>query len=227
MDPLAEKYYSLSPYAYCAGDPVNLVDPKGTHNYKFTSNGNWIKQETDDPFDLLIAESGEQMYVFNQDIMGNMHEGKFYHYISDDLPDEIRNLHYSVFDSKDPEVLNVFKFLADNTAVEWLLFIGANDESLLGTNHLSDRIKESTIYSCVKPSSSVMDQDPIWKIHNHPGMIPNEIDSMSMDIYNSRGHPSIQSFVYFNQSGNIYLIQNVGIKKNVKWTDLIKLYPGH
>ena len=29
MDPLCEKYYSISPYAYCAGDPVNLVDPDG------------------------------------------------------------------------------------------------------------------------------------------------------------------------------------------------------
>ncbi|MBQ8461897.1 MAG: hypothetical protein IJ543_05710 [Bacteroidales bacterium] len=29
QDPLAEKYYSISPYAYCAGDPVNLVDPEG------------------------------------------------------------------------------------------------------------------------------------------------------------------------------------------------------
>ena len=29
MDPLAEKYYSISPYAYCAGNPVNLVDPSG------------------------------------------------------------------------------------------------------------------------------------------------------------------------------------------------------
>ena len=28
-DPLAEKYYDLSPYAYCAGDPVNLVDSLG------------------------------------------------------------------------------------------------------------------------------------------------------------------------------------------------------
>ncbi len=28
-DPLAEKYRSLSPYAYCAGDPVNFVDPDG------------------------------------------------------------------------------------------------------------------------------------------------------------------------------------------------------
>lgn len=29
IDPLAEKYYSISPYAYCAGDPVNLIDPTG------------------------------------------------------------------------------------------------------------------------------------------------------------------------------------------------------
>ena len=28
-DPLSEKYYGISPYAYCAGDPVNLVDPDG------------------------------------------------------------------------------------------------------------------------------------------------------------------------------------------------------
>ena len=28
-DPLAESYYPTSPYAYCSGDPVNLVDPTG------------------------------------------------------------------------------------------------------------------------------------------------------------------------------------------------------
>ena len=29
IDPMAEKYVSLSPYSYCAGDPVNIVDPQG------------------------------------------------------------------------------------------------------------------------------------------------------------------------------------------------------
>ena len=29
IDPLAEKYYHLSPYAYCKGNPVNCVDLKG------------------------------------------------------------------------------------------------------------------------------------------------------------------------------------------------------
>jgi len=29
-DPLADKYTSTSPYAFCAGDPVNYVDPDGS-----------------------------------------------------------------------------------------------------------------------------------------------------------------------------------------------------
>lgn len=29
VDPLAEKYYNVSPYAYCAGNPVKFVDPNG------------------------------------------------------------------------------------------------------------------------------------------------------------------------------------------------------
>ena len=29
VDPHAEKYYSISPYAYCKGNPVNAIDPNG------------------------------------------------------------------------------------------------------------------------------------------------------------------------------------------------------
>jgi len=29
MDPLCEKYYHISPYAYCAGNPIKYVDPDG------------------------------------------------------------------------------------------------------------------------------------------------------------------------------------------------------
>ena len=33
MDPLAEKYYGISPYAYCANNPVRFVDPDGRKVY--------------------------------------------------------------------------------------------------------------------------------------------------------------------------------------------------
>ena len=35
IDPLAEKYYAISPYVYCAGNPVNLVDTWGTDIYRY------------------------------------------------------------------------------------------------------------------------------------------------------------------------------------------------
>ena len=44
MDPLSEKYYHISPYAYCAGDPVNLVDPEGRDIYMFDKDGIYIRK---------------------------------------------------------------------------------------------------------------------------------------------------------------------------------------
>ena len=33
VDPLCEKYYNTSPYAYCGNNPVNRVDPDGRDDY--------------------------------------------------------------------------------------------------------------------------------------------------------------------------------------------------
>ena len=38
VDPLADKYPSISPYAYCAWNPVKLVDPDGREIYLIGSN---------------------------------------------------------------------------------------------------------------------------------------------------------------------------------------------
>ena len=41
IDPLCEKYYSTSPYAYCANNPINAIDPDGQKIYMlFYSTGN-------------------------------------------------------------------------------------------------------------------------------------------------------------------------------------------
>ncbi|MEF2643890.1 MAG: RHS repeat-associated core domain-containing protein [Paramuribaculum sp.] len=40
-DPLAEKYYSTSPFAYCAADPINLIDPTG-ESPVYDMGGNYL-----------------------------------------------------------------------------------------------------------------------------------------------------------------------------------------
>ena len=37
IDPLAEKYYSTSPYAYCMNNPVNAIDPDGKKTVLFAT----------------------------------------------------------------------------------------------------------------------------------------------------------------------------------------------
>jgi RHS repeat-associated protein len=41
VDPLAEEYYNVSPYAYCAGNPVLFVDPDG-ENPIYDTHGNFL-----------------------------------------------------------------------------------------------------------------------------------------------------------------------------------------
>ena len=55
MDPLAEKYYSISPYAFSLNNPVNFVDPDGRDVYRFDDEtGDMIlHQQTNDDFDQI------------------------------------------------------------------------------------------------------------------------------------------------------------------------------
>ena len=42
MDPLCEKYYNISPYAYCGGNPVNRIDPDGRDWYSYDGCYQWV-----------------------------------------------------------------------------------------------------------------------------------------------------------------------------------------
>ncbi|MBQ0157183.1 MAG: RHS repeat-associated core domain-containing protein, partial [Bacteroidales bacterium] len=69
VDPMWEKYAGMSPYNYCAGNPVKMVDPDGRDIVFFEENGleigrmvdknqeRWYVQRTTQTTDEMYAES--------------------------------------------------------------------------------------------------------------------------------------------------------------------------
>ena len=51
IDPLAEKYYGVSPYAYCSGNPINRVDPEGRSISDYYSLSGKLLKTIDDGSD--------------------------------------------------------------------------------------------------------------------------------------------------------------------------------
>ena len=65
VDPLAEKYYNVSPYAYCHNNPVMLMDPDGMDDY-YTSDGTY-----------LGTNSAESDYIYISDDYRELKDGKY------------------------------------------------------------------------------------------------------------------------------------------------------
>jgi len=67
VDPLAEKYYSISPYAYCAGNPVRFIDPNGKEVVAMDENAKRNIRNT-------LTKSEAKYVKFNKD--GTLNTGK-------------------------------------------------------------------------------------------------------------------------------------------------------
>ena len=63
VDPLCEKYYGVSPYAYCGDDPVNKVDPNGMDEWEINSQGQIKKRITTKEHDafFIVNDNGERV----------------------------------------------------------------------------------------------------------------------------------------------------------------------
>ena len=73
MDPLCEKYYSISPYVYCGDNPINAVDVNGEDNYTINSLGKVsLIKETDDKYDFNRSSIDKRKINTYRDLIINI-----------------------------------------------------------------------------------------------------------------------------------------------------------
>ena len=74
VDPMSDKYPSISPYAYCAWNPVKLVDPDG-RKIRYSSLGDWMI--------VLVARCVSQDFNSKHKILKSSDETYIYHGVSE------------------------------------------------------------------------------------------------------------------------------------------------
>lgn len=58
MDPLCEKYYGVSPYAYCHNNPIMRIDPDGMDDY-YNEDGQYLGTDKKESDYIYITQKGK------------------------------------------------------------------------------------------------------------------------------------------------------------------------
>jgi len=166
VDPLAEKYYHLSPYAYCNNNPVMLVDPDGRDIWDLNSQGNIENYVQTEDFDQLRIINGEG-------VVGASIQFE-YGIISHETIEPQNGESYELFTIKgDAEGRSTFEMLAQNTDVEWTL--GQFGKEGVGDNRITTTHSDwseggMNSYLYTNPSQVMELRN---KVHNHPNGNPD------------------------------------------------------
>lgn len=198
-DPLSEKYYESTPYAYVLGNPISNYDPDGMqveNDYKLLQNGQVkLIKETNDKSDTLYATDNkgnvdtsksvtvQKANASDGSVIGDLAKGG--------IPDNTMrydNGNQKAFPlgvnrartTNASDAANVFLFAANNSNVEWGLAgykTGKNMTYALWTGHSEDMTPNSILYQGISKLS--------FEIHNHPGstLVPSPVNGMTEGDY--------------------------------------------
>ncbi len=197
VDPLAEKYYSISPYAYCRNNFTNSIDPDGLTDYNVSSDGTiYIKPDAERKLgditvryysELPKSKPGEADTFFAVDNKGNA-TGSLYTVkdgvsmssfggsgVYNGISEQFRIDNVKL--SNDQDGKGLFEFFADNTrtggkhhqGIEWSRFRLGDGSNLITTSHQEghDWGASYALNSLFKAGIDIREF-----IHNHPNQNP-------------------------------------------------------
>ena len=188
VDPMSDKYPSMSPYNYCANNPVILVDPDGRDIIEIEANGHVAKITKQAGNDILVSQkTGKKRELSGNGVFTDSYRQ------SDDKSTSLF-LGLSGNDASD-----IYSFMGENTDVEWG-YMKAQSEGqtfyLVGSNHNPD----GESYVCSLVLNAPEGHDVLTYNHSHP-----------YDGYNAvkGGNASTPDNVAPNSDPDVYVFQEI------------------
>ena len=167
-DPMSYKAPHLSPFAHCANNPLNLLDPSGMDEWYINKNGQVVQQIATNQHDAFFILNN-QSEIENASPMMIYGTVKGIEYLKAQGGEPY--LKFSIAGDKAGK--EIFEFLANNTDVEWSQL--KTSASTLGENYISTtmnyKIEQgavSILYDQLLPSNILVREFT----HSHPNNSP-------------------------------------------------------
>ena len=213
VDPMADKYPSISPYAYCAWNPVKLVDPDGRDIWEINNEGrvvNHIKDKSKDAF-FMVDNDGKrkESISFKYGTIKGYKKATWF-----------RNA-TSFNVSSESAGAELFKFFADNTMIEYGLINTESNGSTVMTNHKESSVEASKMAKEMNDNGKKITSI----VHGHPnnsdpsGFIDGSKrgDKFSaLQLLKSQGR-LVDRYVYKPKDGSLVSYDNKQIYGRVSW----------
>ena len=207
VDPLADKYPGISAYAYCGWNPVKYVDPDGRDVWELSDDGTIKARIRDKTQDAIAIKRKSISFDYGTIDMG--FHGR-----------ERNNTNYTYFqfaEGKENEAAAAFKFLADNSSVEYALVNTDKNVSGVYTNRNKDYVYSGFAAARVEGFTGAKMTDN-YHSHTNGTMFPSGLTDVQGDMrfaknkgdsYNYYIYPAKSNGVieYFSDGSYISVLQ--------------------
>lgn len=214
VDPRSEKYYWLSPFLFCASNPINFIDIKGNDVWNINSKGYLVGVESNKNIDMIVInDNNSQNYCWVSNygaVKPNFSSGS-----------QSSNTMSSIEIRGESASSSLFEFVAVNTSVEWMLIntseAGNNNSNFIISTHEENTI--SGVMSFVNENIGFSNIE--GDIHSHPGnteypsgldpekpgdiQFAKEIDKLAGKKLDHKIFiPKTRSYIDYNQNSTLY-----------------------